>query len=100
MVEKLVGKPVPAVGIGLGFEPTCLAVIEQNLLSGSEKTVAVLYKESDNFVDVLSFVGEMNKSCNASAIQLKKNVNYQLELLHKNGFTHFCNFPDKKIKTM
>ncbi|MBR4270726.1 MAG: ATP phosphoribosyltransferase regulatory subunit [Clostridia bacterium] len=100
MVEKLVGKSVPAVGLGLGFEPTCLAVIEQNLLKAAEKTVAVMYRENDDFVTVLGMVEELNKTCNASAIMMKKNVNYQLELLRNNGFTHFCNFPDKKLKSL
>ncbi len=99
MIEKFTGKPVPAVGLGLGFEPTCLAYMEQNLGKSKEKNVAVLYKD-DAIVDALKFVQELNSDCNASAIALKKNINFQLQSLKEVGYTHFCFLDDKKIKTL
>jgi len=99
MIEKFTGKATPAVGLGLGFEPTCLAVMEQNLGKINEKNVAVLY-EGNSIVEALSFVQELNKDCNASAICAKKNINFQLQTLKENGYTHFCFLNDKKIKLL
>ena len=95
MVEKMTGQSVPAVGYGLGFEPTCLLVMENNLISVNEKSVAVLYKEEQSIVDVLTFIQSVNKDCNYSAIKQKKNLSHQLEILKQNGYTHYCFFPGK-----
>ncbi len=99
MIEKFTGKPTPAVGLGLGFEPTCLAYIEQNLNKIREKNIVVLYKYGA-IVDALNFVQELNKENNASAVALKKNINFQLQSLKEVGYTHFCFLDDKKIKTL
>ncbi len=92
MVEKMTGKAVPAVGLGLGFEPTCILAIQQGLVKVDEKTIAVLYKPEQNYVDAMQLVQKLNKTANAGAIQIKKNLNHQLELLKANGYTHFCYF--------
>lgn len=98
MIEKMTGKSIPAVGLGLGFEPTCILVQEQGELGVIEPAVAVIYKKEDDIVDVLKQVQEINKKTNASAILAKKNLGHQLETLKNNGMTHFCLFPNKEIK--
>ena len=98
MIGKWLGKPVPAVGLGLGFEPTYLLFAEKNLSRNNTQALAVLYNPDDNFVEVLKFVQSVNKESVASAIQAKKNMTHQLDLLKQNGFTHFCLFRDKIIK--
>lgn len=100
MVEKMTGKSVPAVGLGLGFEPTCMLVAEQHITLKTKPTVAVIYRAEDNFVEVLKFVESINHDANASAILAKKNLNHQLETLKNNGFTHFCNFLTKELKPL
>ncbi len=92
MVEKMAGKSVPAVGLGLGFEPTYILASQQNLINVDEKTIAVLYKPEQNYIETMQFVQKLNKTVNAGAIQIKKNLNHQLELLKANGYTHFCYF--------
>ena len=98
MVEKMTGKSVPAVGLGLGFEPTCMLIKERENNNFKEQLIAVLYNSNDDFGKVLSFVEELNKNANASAILTKKNIGFQLQTLKQNGFTHFCNVNDKVIK--
>jgi len=98
MVEKMTGKSVPAVGLGLGFEPTCMLIMEQNPNITTKPTIAVLYRADNNFVDVMKFVQSLIPNNNASAILAKKNISHQLETLKQNGFTHFVNFPYTDIK--
>ena len=98
MVENLTGKSVPAVGLGLGFEPTCLLFAERNGKVLSAKNIAVLYRPEDNFVDVLRFIDSLDGNVNGSAILAKKNIGFQLKTLKENGYTHFCMFAEKNIK--
>ena len=98
MVEKMTGKVVPAVGLGFGFEPTCMLIMERNMVKVPIELVAVLYKPEDDFAEVLKYVEEINKDRNASAIPMSKNVGFQLQTLKENGYTHFCNFSQKEIK--
>ena len=98
MVEKMTGKSVPAVGLGLGFEPTCMLIMEQNPNVQTKPTIAVLYRPDNNFVDVMKSVESLIPKNNASAILAKKNISHQLETLKANGFTHFVNYPDTQIK--
>lgn len=100
MVEKMTGKSIPAVGFGLGFEPTCMLIAEQNLLRSEEKLIACIYYPEDNFADVLNYVEELNKLNNVSAIPAKKNLAFQLQTLKENGFTDFVIFKDKQIKSI
>lgn len=98
MVEKMTGKSVPAVGLGLGFEPTCMLIMEQNPNIQTKQTIAVLYRNDNNFIDVMKTVESLIPKNNASAILAKKNISHQLETLKANGFTHFINYPDLQIK--
>ena len=98
MVEKMTGKSVPAVGLGLGFEPTCMLIMEQNPNIQTKPTIAVLYRNDNNFIDVMRTVESLIPKNNASAILAKKNISHQLETLKANGFTHFINYPDLQIK--
>lgn len=98
MIEKMTGKSIPAVGLGLGFEPTCMLIMERDVNILLPKTIAVLYKPEDNYTDVLKFVEQLTNTFNASAILAKKNLSHQLETLKQNGFTHFVNFYSKEIK--
>lgn len=100
MVEKMTGKSIPAVGFGLGFEPTCMLIAEQNLLKSEEKLIACIYYPEDNFADVLNYVEELNKLNNVSAIPAKKNLAFQLQTLKENGFTDFVIFKDKQLKSI
>lgn len=98
MVEKMTGKSLPAVGFGLGFEPTCMLINEFGLLKAEDKLIACIYYPEDDFTKVLSFVEELNKSDNVSAIPAKKNLGFQLQTLKANGFTHFVVYKDKVLK--
>jgi histidyl-tRNA synthetase len=98
MVEKMTGKAVPAVGLGFGFEPTCMLIMERNMINVQSNMVAVLYKPEDDFLEVLKYVEEINKTANASAVPQAKNVGFQLQTLKENGYTHFCNFFTKELK--
>ncbi len=98
MIGKMTGKPIPAVGLGLGFEPTYLLYSQNGFKKTENEAVAVLYNGEDSFVEVLKFVQSINSKCVASAILAKKNISHQLEVLSQNGFTHFCMFKDKVIK--
>lgn len=100
MIEKMTGKSIPAVGLGLGFEPTCMLIMEQNQNLGkfTQPTVAVIYREGDNFVKVLQNVQNLIPKYNASAILAKKNLSHQLETLKQNGFSHFVIFPGSDLK--
>lgn len=98
MIEKMTGKKVPAVGLGLGFEPTSMLVMERDKSDIKTESLAVIYKPEDSFVDVLKYISTINSKCNASAILAKKNIGFQLETLKNNGFTHFTLFKDKQIK--
>lgn len=100
MVEKMTGKPLPAVGFGLGFEPTCMLVNEMGLLTADEKLIACVYYPEDNFAEVLSYVEKLNAEYNVSAIPAKKNLSFQLQTLKANGFTDFVIFKEKQIKTI
>ena len=100
MVEKMMGKSVPAVGLGLGFEPTCMLVLEQGLVKVKEDLIACIYTKEDNFADVLNYVENLNKTANASAICAKKNLAFQLENLKANGFTKFVKFGTNKIENL
>lgn len=98
MVEKMTGKSLPAVGFGLGFEPTCMLINEFGLLKAEDKLIACIYYPEDDFTKVLSFVEELNKSDNVSAIPAKKNLGFQLQTLKANGFTHFVVYKDRVLK--
>lgn len=98
MVEKMTGNAVPAVGLGFGFEPTCMLILERNMIKVQNNMVAVLYKPEDDFLKVLQYVEEINKTANASAVPQAKNLGFQLQTLKENGYTHFCNFYTKEIK--
>ena len=101
MVEKMTGKSVPAVGFGLGFEPTCMLIAERGGFDNQDDLVAVIYRPDDDFKAVLTKVealGAMGK--NASAVPAKKNLNHQLETLKANGFTHFLTLADDKPKSI
>ncbi len=98
MVEKMTGKAVPAVGLGFGFEPTCMLILENNMIKVKGNTIAVLYKPEDNFLEVLKLVEEINKTANSSAIPQAKNVGFQLQTLKENGYTGFVIFGNPQIK--
>lgn len=98
MVEKMTGKAVPAVGLGFGFEPTCMLILENNMIKVKSDTIAVLYKPEDNFLEVLKLVEQINQKANASAIPQAKNVGFQLQTLKENGYTGFCIFGNSQIK--
>lgn len=98
MVEKMTGKKVPAVGFGLGFEPTCMLINEMGLLKAEDKLIACVYYSEDDFTEVLKYVEELNQSNNVSAVPAKKNLGFQLQTLKANGFTHFVTLKDKQIK--
>ncbi len=98
MVEKMTGKSIPAVGLGLGFEPTCMLIMENNMIKLNQKLIACLYRPEDDFLGVMQLVEQLNKTDNASAIMAKKNIGFQLQTLKDNGFTHFVNVQDKIIK--
>ena len=100
MVEKMTGKSVPAVGFGLGFEPTCMLISERGLLKVKEELVACVYRPEDDITEVLKFVEKLNKTYNVSAVCAKKNLGFQLESLKANGFTKFVKFGTNTIEDL
>ena len=100
MVEKMTGKSVPAVGLGLGFEPTCMLVLEQGLIKVKEELIACVYTKEDNFAEVLKYTEKLAKDGNVSAICAKKNLAFQLENLKANGFTKFVKYGTNKIENL
>ena len=97
MIEKMTGKSVPAVGYSIGFEPTCMLIREKNMIKIQKDIIAVIYKESDNFIDVIKLVEKFNKSADASAIPMRKNLNFQLQNLKENGYTKYIIFDKGEI---
>lgn len=100
MIEKMTGNSVPAVGLGLGLEPTSMLIAEQGLMQTNSKKIAVVYRPEHKFVDVLKYVQSLNADNSVSAILAKKNLNHQLEILKQNGFTNFVMFPETEIKPL
>lgn len=100
MIEKMIGKSIPAVGFSIGFEPTCMLIQENSMLKLEKDIIAVIYRENDNFVDVLKFVEDLSKNSQASAIPMRKNLNFQLQNLKDNGYTKFVIFDRKEIKSL
>ena len=85
MIGKLIGTPVPAVGISIGFERVMLL---QDKLTPSEKTIAILFGNS-SFSNALKVKQEVIKSNNAPIYKKPKNLNNLLNKLKEVGFTHF-----------
>lgn len=100
MLENMTGKSMPAVGFSIGFEPTCMLLMEGNMIKINNPTTAVLYREEDDFLEVLKNVEELNKNGDASAVPLRKNLNFQLENLKQNGFTHYILLNRGEIKKL
>jgi histidyl-tRNA synthetase len=100
MIEKMTGKNIPAVGYSIGFEPTCMLLVENNMIKIKNNTTAVVYKEEDDFLKVLQLVESLNQTGNASAVPARKNLNFQLESLKQNGFTHYVLFEKGEVKPL
>lgn len=95
MIGKLIGTPVPAVGISIGFERVMLL---QDKLAPTEKTIAILFGNS-SFSDALKVKQELIKSNNASIYKKPKNLNNLLNKLKEVGFTHFIDI-DREDATL
>ena len=95
MIGKLIGTPVPAVGISIGFERVMLL---QDKLATSEKTIAILFGNA-SFSDALKVKQELIKSNNASIYKKPKNLNNLLNKLKEVGFTHFIDI-DREDATL
>lgn len=100
MIEKMTGKALPAVGVSIGFEPTCMLISEGHLIKTESNITAVIYKPEDNFIEVLKVVEEQSKSGEASAIPMRKNLNFQLENLKQNGFTKYVIFGKDEVRVL
>ncbi len=95
MIGKLIGTPVPAVGISIGFERVMLL---QDKLSPAEKTIAILFGNA-SFSDALKVKQELIKASNASIYKKPKNLNNLLNKLKEVGFTHFIDI-DREDATL
>ncbi len=74
MLGKFSGTDCPAVGFGLGFEPVCMLINENNLLTNLTKQLALIYEPDDNIVDVFKAKNKLKKEYNVSLYLKPKNM--------------------------
>ena len=88
MVEKLVGQPVPAVGISMGFEPITMLLREMGKAGQSRKLVALFY-ENEPFDQVIGEKQGLMHNANVSIFAKPKNMKNALDRLKANGFSGY-----------
>lgn len=74
MLGKFSGCDCPAVGFGLGFEPVCMLVKENNLQPLTIKQLALIYEKDDNIVEVYKLKNKLKKEYNVSLFLKPKNM--------------------------
>lgn len=87
MLEKYLGQNVPAVGYGLGFVPTMMLVVENNLASlNMRKKIALLFDKDMNKLDVLTKKEQLMKDYDVSIFPYPKNFKDFTNKLQNAGF--------------
>lgn len=100
MIENMTGKPLPAVGFSIGFEPTCMIMMEKDMIKIERDMIAVVYHEEDDFLKVIEQVENLSKNADASAVRARKNLSFQLQNLKENGFTKYTIVGRDEIKSL
>ncbi len=86
--QKLLGVNIPAVGFGLGFEPTYLILEKTNKIKPKKLKLALIYSEED-FVSVLKLKNKLMKKYKVSIYKRPKNVSNLLDKLNQANFDCF-----------
>ena len=74
MIEKMVGMPVSAVGVSMGFEPITMLIRERGLTFNSKANLALIYDDEDNIVEVFKAKEELKAKYNVSLFKRAKNM--------------------------
>lgn len=98
MIEKICGKPSPAIGFSLGFERLCIILNDNNFVPPQKEMLALVYNKEDNFVKVYEHAQTLSKNYVASAVPKAKNLSNQLLKLKDAGFAKWQLFGDIEIK--
>lgn len=86
LIERSLGKPVPACGISIGFD----RIVEMAHFSAPDLGVAVLYEEGTPLADVLGTARRLRDSGGSAALVLRRGqMKLQLDSLAKEGYTAF-----------
>ena len=74
MIEKMVGIPVSAVGVSMGFEPITMLIRERGLTFDIKENLALIYDDEDDIVDVFRIKAELMNKYNVSLFKRAKNM--------------------------
>ncbi len=86
LVERSLGKPVPACGISIGFD----RIVEMARFTPPDLGVAVLYEDTTPLADVLGTARRLRASGGSAALALRRGqMKLQLDALAKEGYTSF-----------
>ncbi|PID26372.1 MAG: histidine--tRNA ligase [Candidatus Cloacimonadota bacterium] len=102
MIEKMVGKSVPACGFSIGFERIMILLKEENIeFDDRKEEVALLFSEDDDLTSVYKKTKELiNKNYNVSNLKQGKKLGKQLKNLKLQGFSLYCIFSEGEIKEL
>ncbi len=103
MVGKFLNTEIPAVGFSIGFERIINILLENGFeVPSTSKNIALLYKSSENFADVLQKAAELRETYNVNILKAAKKVGKQIDKLASEGYSGVCFFekyPEIKIIT-
>ena len=74
MIEKMVGMPVSAVGVSMGFEPITMLIRERGLTFDVKENLALIYDEDDDIIEVFKVKAELMNRYNVSLFKRAKNM--------------------------
>lgn len=100
MIEKMVGRNVPAVGFSLGFERLFLIIDKKEIVKDEKEFLALLYEPQDSFLEVIKKMEAISDKYNVNAIEKRKNFGYQLLNLKANGYSKYMLFSEAAIETI
>ena len=103
MVEKFIGKNVPACGFSLGFERIVMLLMEKNFkIPGENKKIAYLIEkgiDNNTLLEILKEVQFLRKyGAEVLVVWMNKNKKFQKEQLAKNEFYEFKEFYKEPLK--
>ena len=70
----MVGIPVSAVGVSMGFEPITMLIRERGLTFDIKENLALIYDDEDDIVDVFRIKAELMNKYNVSLFKRAKNM--------------------------
>ncbi|HAE41642.1 MAG TPA: histidine--tRNA ligase [Clostridiales bacterium] len=103
MIGEFIGQDIPAVGFSIGFERLVNKLIDDKFTVPGLNKLALFYKASDDFTEVMNFSDILRSEGYAVTINMiPKKLNKTLEQLSKNGFSKFCiyNIENCEIKEL